>query len=80
MMDRAAVNSTSIKSIGHDPATQTLHVEFHNGKVYEYPGVSAESHAALVTAESIGKHFSAHIRPKYSAKPVIPMEPTHDDE
>jgi hypothetical protein len=55
--------STAIAAVGHDPETNTLHVRFHSGRTYAYPGVSAEAHGKFMDAESLGKHFSKHIRP-----------------
>lgn len=66
-MNRVPVESSNIKSIGHDPAANVLHVEFHGpaGKptrVYEYPNVSAEEHQNLLDAASLGSHFHRFIR------------------
>lgn len=58
-MNRTPVTSSGIKSIGHDPATDTLHVEFASGGVHEYEGVTSAEHAALMAAKSIGGHFHA---------------------
>lgn len=69
-MNRTPVTSSNIKSIGHDPATNTLEVEFNTGGIYQYGGVSAEKHQALVGAESIGKHFGQHIKSAYPVTKV----------
>lgn len=57
-MVRQPVSSTAVMSVGHDPATNTLEVEFRSGAVHQYEGVSAEEHAALL------KHFRKrdHVR------------------
>ena len=73
-MSRQAVQSSSIKAIGYDPATRKLQVEFHDngeipGKVAEYDGVDPEKHAALLSAESVGGHFHWHIRGNEKAHP-----------
>lgn len=75
-MNRISVASSNIKSIGHDPETKTLEVEFSNGGLYQYDGVDAEAHAALVNAPSVGSHFAAHIRGKYRHAKV----PNFDDQ
>jgi hypothetical protein len=59
---RTPVKSASIASIGHHPESKTLAVEFKNGGVYHYQGVSAEAHQALVSAKSIGQHFGQNFR------------------
>lgn len=37
-------------------------VQFKNGGIHIYHGVPPESHRALADADSVGKHFHAHIR------------------
>ncbi len=69
-MNRTPVESSQIVSIGHDPETQTMEIEFKDRHgvqrapiVYLYSNVTAEDHAALIGAESIGRHFGAFIKP-----------------
>lgn len=64
-MQRTPVKSSQIVSIGHDPATSTLEIEFPRGALYRYSKVPAEAAAALMKAESIGKHFGQHIKGKF---------------
>ena len=45
-MNRSAVASSNVSSIGYDTATQTLEVEFLNGRVYQYYGVPDHMHDA----------------------------------
>lgn len=60
---RHPVSSSQIKSIGYDPTTKSMDVEFNNsGRVYRYHDVPPEKHAALMAADSIGSHLSAHIK------------------
>lgn len=76
-MNREAVASSSIKSIGHDGVH--MEVEFHNGKIYRYPDFPAEAHAQFVGAESVGRHFNQEIRGKYSHTVVLD-EPDQSDK
>lgn len=64
MVERAPVDSSNVRSIGYDPTTQELHVEFHSspGKVYVYTGVPPEKHAALMAAESKGGELNRSIK------------------
>jgi len=64
-MEMKPVKRSQIKSIGHDPTTNTLAVEFNSGGVYHYAGVDSAAYNNLVAADSIGKHFHAHIRSKH---------------
>lgn len=61
-MNRTPVTSSSIAAIGHDPATNVLEVQFKNGGVYAYEGVTADHFDALMKAPSLGKHFQTHVR------------------
>jgi hypothetical protein len=56
------VTSEAIRAIGYDPASKTARIEFSNGRIHDYPGTEPGDHDALVAADSIGRHFNAHIR------------------
>ena len=76
-MEMEEVASGTISHVGYDPTTQTLAVRFKHGGEYLYEGVSAEAHRALLGAESIGKHFMAHVRPHYIGVKVPQAEGVH---
>lgn len=59
------VNSKQVKAVGYDEATKTLAVQFLRGAgaIYHYPGVEPQQYVDFVGAESIGRHFDAHIKP-----------------
>lgn len=61
-MTREPVQSSNIVSVGYDPATQTLEIEFKGGGVHQYSGVPADKHAAFMKARSVGGYFYQHIR------------------
>lgn len=62
-MTRHPVTSGAIVAIGHEG--DTLEVEFQGGQVYRYRGVSEADKDALISAESIGRHFREHVLGKY---------------
>lgn len=69
------VKSSTISHVGYDPATQELRVRFARGGEYLYKGVTEQEHADLMGAESIGKHFQARIRTRYTgARQASPGE------
>ena len=43
-------------------------MQFSGGATYEYAGVPATEYQAFLSAPSAGKHFSANIKGKYTAK------------
>jgi hypothetical protein len=61
-MTMSPVESSFIAAIGYDEPNRILHVELKNGTVYQYEDVPAAKHAALMAAESKGKHLNAHIK------------------
>lgn len=61
-MQRQAVQSESLKSVGYDPQTHTLEVEFHDGDVYLYFNVPPVVHRDLLAASSIGQYFAFYIK------------------
>jgi len=74
------VESTYIKRIGYSPKSQNLYIEFQKPTAdgftnYIYNGVTAQEHAALIGAESIGKHFLDNV--KYT-KPTLGIMHTYD--
>lgn len=66
-MDRQAVQSSDILSIGYDPETCLLEVEFKRAsRLYIYKEVPPEVCRDLVGAPSVGKYFAANIKGKYA--------------
>lgn len=64
-----AVDSSQIAAIGHDPASNTLRVQFKgSGSTYDYAGVPADVHQAFSKAPSLGKFLGTHIKGKYDFK------------
>jgi len=65
-MERTSVSSSNISAIGYEAETNTLEVEFLNGSVYQYAGVSADEYEAMMNADSKGKYLNANIKGRYS--------------
>lgn len=67
------VDSSQIHAIGHDPATNTLAIQFKSkngaGSVYHYKNFDAKTFADFKGAESIGSHFGKHIKPHAAKHP-----------
>lgn len=71
-MQRQAVDSSSLASVGYEASSRTLEVEFRNGGVYRYLGVSPSMHRALMSAESKGAFLNTRIKPHYPYVRVYP--------
>jgi hypothetical protein len=64
-MDRNQVSSSNVSSVGYDPATQTLEVEFSNGNVYQYFDVPEPVYQQLIQAASLGAFLNGNIKGSY---------------
>jgi len=60
-MERKRVNSSKIRSAGYDPKAQLLELEFSDGKILAYRGVSPEVHRQLMAAPSATSFFEDKI-------------------
>ena len=69
-INRIPVTSSNLRSVGYDPSSETLEVEFHDGGIYQYSGVPANIHDALMNAASHGKYFAANIRNSFRYRRV----------
>lgn len=65
-MNRQPVSSSNLRSVGYDPRTHTLEIEFHSGGVYQYFGVPQSVYNGLMAASSHGSYFYHNIRNVYS--------------
>lgn len=69
-MNRTAVNSSSLASIGYSTTQAILEVEFKHGAVYRYLEVSAAVFDAFLAAESKGTFFNSEVKDCYSYQRV----------
>lgn len=59
---QAALDSSSLQSVGYSAEVGTMEIAFHNGSRYRYFGVPPHVHQALLGATSKGRYFNAAIR------------------
>jgi len=64
-MDREMVESSTVLSIGYEPTSSTLEVEFKNGGIYQYYNVPEPIYHALMSADSKGKFLNEYVKPAY---------------
>ena len=69
-MERKAVRSGSIASVGYDARNKTLEVEFRHGGVYQYAGVPEKRYQSLMKVSAIGHYFTTDISPSYGCGKV----------
>ncbi|MDO8555467.1 MAG: KTSC domain-containing protein [bacterium] len=60
-MNRIPVSSSNIRSIGYDPQSAVLEVEFTSGDVYQYFDVPERLYDGLLQAASHGQFLDINI-------------------
>jgi hypothetical protein len=69
-VERVAVSSTNIASIGYDASASTLELEFRDGAVYQYNGLPPGVHSGLMGAASHGTYLHRYIRDRYAYRRI----------
>lgn len=69
-MERKKVNAANVRSVGYDARNRVLEVEFSNGGIYQYSGVSEEVHRRLLNGPSPGSYFHDNIEEDFPSKRV----------
>ena len=61
-MEYFSVSSTTIQSVGYDPQTMTLAINFNSGAEYHYYSVPPELFEQLRMASSAGQYLNEYIK------------------
>lgn len=78
-IDREAVDSSNIESIGYSPDRRVLAVEFKSGAIFHYFNVDDEFAVEFYAAESKGKFFAQRIKGKLTGdKMTGPCSSCHE--
>jgi KTSC domain len=64
-MERTRVKSNTIRSVGYNESTKILEIEFQQGGIYQYFGVSKKIHDCLIRAMSHGEYYERFIKNRY---------------
>ncbi len=67
-MERKKISASNIRSVGYDARNRMLEVEFSNGGIYQYSGVSEEVHRRFMNSPSPGSYFPDIIEEDFPAK------------
>lgn len=68
-MERHSVDSSMATSVGYDPVTSILEIEFRSGEVWQYHNVPENVYFEMLSG-SIGRYFQAHIKGQYAESQV----------
>jgi len=69
-VQREIVNSGSIRSVGYDPRTQALEIEFTSGTIEQYQRVSSEVYRRFMAAPTKTSFYRDNIEESYSSRRV----------
>ena len=69
-MKRLPVDSSAVRSIGYDPKSLVLEIEYANGSVYDYYGVPSETYQEFCEADSMGAFINFRIKPSFEYREV----------
>ena len=69
-MERKRLSASNIRSAGYDARSRVLEIEFSNGGITQYTGVSEEIYRRLMNAPSPGSYFQDQIEENFTAKRV----------
>ncbi len=64
-MNRIPVDSSNLASVGYDPNSLTLEIEFNNGSLYQYFDVPEVVYQQLMQADSKGTFLNAYIKGQF---------------
>ena len=69
-MDRKRISASNIRSVGYDARNRVLEIEFSDGGISQYSGVSEEVHRRLMNAPSPSSYFHDNIEENFTPKRV----------
>ena len=67
-MERKRVSASNIRSVGFDSRSRVLEIEFSDGSIVQYSGVSDEVHRRFVNSPSPGSYYRDNIEESFTAK------------
>lgn len=74
------VDSSQMDSVGYDPGTNEMYIEFSNGSIYKYFEVPKRVFVDLLSSKSQGSYFHTDIRMKYSYEKYKPDNGENNDK
>jgi len=69
-VEREPVKSRILRSMGYDPSTKILEIEFQNNLIYQFFDVPPKVWTDLTRSTEIGKYFTDKVRTKFRSKVI----------
>ncbi len=70
-MEQHDVESTVIDAVGY---ARVLELRFESGRIYQYYNVPEDVFEGMLSADSKGRYFNAHVRGKYDFREIEYVE------
>lgn len=67
-MERKRISSSKIRSAGYDEKSRALELEFSDGRLVAYSGVSPEIYRGFISAPSPVSYFDDKIAEEFSSR------------
>lgn len=61
-MQRISVVSSNLSSVGYEPSSATLEVQFRSGSIYRYADVPESVYNGLMDAASKGRYLDVFVK------------------
>ncbi len=77
---RKPLKSSKLRAAGYDERSRVMEIEFVNGDIFEYKGVSPETYRQLMASPSPNSFFEDKIEDAFSGKRVGKATKTSADD
>lgn len=64
------VKSSNIASVGYDPESRTMQVNFLSGTQYHYYGVDQPVYDRFLRSKSLGSYLADNIKDRFASKQI----------
>lgn len=69
-MTRTKVTADTLRSIGYDPDSELLELEFNSGDIYDYQKVKPYVYLGLMNSNTKDAYFNEYIRDYYEVEKI----------
>ena len=69
-MTRTKVSADILRSIGYDPDTELLELEFTSGDIYDYQKVKPYLYMGLMNSNTKDAYYNKYIRDNYEVEKI----------
>jgi len=70
MKRQSIEDSSNVKSVGYDPETDILEIEYKDSGIYQYDGVSKRAYTNLLRTDSPGSYIHRNLIPKHKGRKI----------